>query len=84
MIKEKKQNGIRPGLKGLSFFVTPINHYVGDEQIKWYSNHVQAFNMCLIEYVAIIYELSNAHVANSNKKWQEAQKDGEFSLHTVL
>jgi len=21
--------------------------------IKWYSNHVQAFNMCLIEYVAL-------------------------------
>jgi hypothetical protein len=40
--------------KRSSFSVTPINHYARYEKIKWYSKHVEAFNMCLIEYVAII------------------------------
>jgi hypothetical protein len=36
-----------------SLFITSTNHYAGHEKIKWYSNHVEAFNMCLIEYEAI-------------------------------
>lgn len=53
MIKGKEIEWNKARFKRI-FIVTPINHYAGDEKIKWYSNHVEAFNMCLTEYVAII------------------------------